>query len=132
MPLPALPRRLCAAAVLAAAAWIAFAITPAAARSTPGALPEVALADLPQEAREVNAAIRSGGPFRYERDGVVFGNREQLLPAEPRGYYREYTVPTPGASNRGARRIVCGGPRREPHACFYTADHYQSFRRIRE
>ena len=132
MPLPAPPRRLCAAAVLAVAAWIAFAITPAAARSAPGALPEVALADLPQEAREVNAAIRSGGPLRYERDGVVFGNREQLLPAEPRGYYREYTVPTPGASNRGARRIVCGGPRREPHACFYTADHYQSFRRIRE
>ena len=130
---PAPPRRrLCATAVLALAAWAALVATPAAARSAPDALPEVALADLPKEAREVNAAVRNGGPFRYERDGVAFGNRERLLPAEPRGYYLEYTVPTPGVANRGARRIVCGGPPREPHACFYTADHYQSFRRIRE
>ncbi len=133
MLLPAPPRRVRAAAALALAAWsIAFALTPAAARSTPDALPEVALADLPKEAREVNTAIRNGGPFRYERDGVVFGNRERILPAEPRGYYREYTVPTPGASNRGARRIVCGGQAKAPRACWYTSDHYQSFRRIRE
>ena len=82
--------------------------------------------------RDVHALIRKGGPFRYDRDGVVFGNREQLLPAKPRGYYHEYTVRTPGVKNRGARRIVCGGPKTAPDACYYTDDHYRSFRRIRE
>jgi ribonuclease T1 len=96
------------------------------------ALPEIAVRDLPKEGREVLAQIRKGGPFAYERDGVVFGNRERLLPSHPRGYYHEYTVPTPGARNRGARRIVCGGPKTAPHACYYTADHYNSFARIRE
>jgi ribonuclease T1 len=102
------------------------------ARTTPDALPEVAIGELPGEAARVMAAIRSGGPFRYERDGVTFGNRERILPAQPRGYYHEYTVPTPGALDRGARRIVCGGPRKAPDACWYTGDHYQSFVRIRE
>ena len=121
--------RLLFTAVLVAAC----AFAPAApARTTPEDLPAVALADLPREARAVDARIRSGGPFRYDRDGVVFGNRERLLPAMPRGYYREYTVPTPGARNRGARRIVCGGPPKAPDACYYTDDHYRSFRRIRE
>jgi ribonuclease T1 len=66
------------------------------------------------------------------KDGIVFGNREQMLPRQPRGYYREYTVRTPGSSDRGARRIVCGGPRKAPEVCYYTDDHYASFRRIRE
>ena len=74
--------------------------------------------------------IRQGGPFPYEKDGVVFGNRERLLPAEKRGYYREYTVNTPGLGHRGTRRIVCGGMPRTPDSCYYTADHYASFRRI--
>ncbi len=75
--------------------------------------------------------IYQGGPFRYDKDGTVFFNRERLLPAHPRGYYREYTVDTPGLSHRGARRIVCGGPEPKlPEACYYTADHYASFRRI--
>ena len=121
--------RLLFTAVLVAACTFAPA---APARTTPEDLPAVALADLPREARAVDARIRSGGPFRYDRDGVVFGNRERLLPAMPRGYYREYTVPTPGAKNRGARRIVCGGPPKAPDACYYTDDHYRSFRRIRE
>lgn len=75
--------------------------------------------------------IRQGGPFRYDKDGTVFGNRERLLPRAQRGYYREYTVDTPGLQHRGARRIVCGGeePRR-PEACYYTEDHYASFRLI--
>ena len=121
--------RLLFTAVLVAAC----AFAPAApARTTPEDLPAVALADLPREARAVDARIRSGGPFRYDRDGVVFGNRERLLPPMRRGYYREYTVPTPGAKNRGARRIVCGGPPKAPDACYYTDDHYRSFRRIRE
>jgi ribonuclease T1 len=93
---------------------------------------EVAAAQLPHEAQQVLVLIRAGGPFRYERDGVAFGNRERALPAKPSGYYREYTVPTPGARSRGARRIVCGGPPVVPHVCYYTSDHYRSFRRIRE
>lgn len=90
----------------------------------------VALSELPQSARETFRRIEQGGPFPYEKDGTVFGNREQLLPAQKRGYYREYTVATPGARDRGTRRIVCGGPPRTPDACYYTADHYASFRRI--
>ena len=93
----------------------------------------VALAGLPPEARETRRLIGTGGPFPYEKDGTVFRNRERLLPAEARGFYREYTVKTPGLKHRGARRIVCGG--REPSRpvnCFYTADHYASFRRIVE
>ena len=73
----------------------------------------------------------AGGPFAYRKDGVVFGNRERLLPLRPRGYYREYTVPTPQSRDRGARRIVCGGRQpAAPDACYYTDDHYASFRLI--
>ena len=90
----------------------------------------VALRDLPTQGRRTYQVILEGGPFRYEKDGSVFGNRERLLPRERRGHYREYTVDTPGARNRGARRIVCGGPPRTPEACWYTADHYASFKRI--
>jgi len=119
-----------AAGVLLAAAF--SCAPPAFARATPEALPDIAVADLPKEGREVLHQIRNGGPFRYDRDGVVFRNREGLLPAGHKGYYHEYTVHTPGASNRGARRIICGGPSKSPDACFYTSDHYQSFKRIRE
>ncbi len=91
----------------------------------------VPLAALPAEARSVEQAIRRGGPFAFPKDGIVFANRERLLPGQPRGFYREYTVPTPGARDRGGRRIVCGGPQpTEPQACYYTADHYSSFHRI--
>lgn len=87
--------------------------------------------ELPKQAVDTLRLIRQGGPFPYEKDGTVFGNRERLLPSHPRGYYREYTVKTVGARNRGARRIVCGGVHKTaPDACFYTADHYASFRRI--
>jgi ribonuclease T1 len=98
----------------------------------PASAAAISAAELPREGRDVLERIRAGGPFPYERDGVAFGNREGLLPARPSGYYREYTVPTPGLKTRGARRIVCGGPRRTPDACFYTNDHYRSFRRISE
>lgn len=83
---------------------------------------------LPAEAHETLRLIERGGPFPYDRDGSVFQNREGRLPAEPRGYYREYTVPTPGASDRGARRIVTGG--NPPSVYYYTADHYRTFRVI--
>ena len=97
----------------------------------PAVLESVSQAQLPAEAVVVQRRIRSGGPFASARDGAVFGNREWHLPAQRRGYYREYTVPTPGARDRGARRIVCGGERpADPEACFYTDDHYASFRRI--
>jgi ribonuclease T1 len=92
---------------------------------------EVALATLPREAQHTHRLILSGGPFPYDKDGTVFFNRERLLPLQVRGHYREYTVKTPGARNRGARRIVCGGkPPSQPEVCFYTSDHYASFSRI--
>jgi ribonuclease T1 len=86
------------------------------------------MADLPSEARQTVRLIRHGGPFPYERDGVVFGNFEKLLPARERGYYREYTVATPGVTHRGTRRIVSG----RGGELYYTDDHYRTFRRIRE
>jgi len=91
----------------------------------------VAFSELPVEARQMDVVIRRGGPFAYAKDGSVFGNRERLLPTNARGYYREYTVKTPGARDRGARRIVCGGSQpTKPDACYYTGDHYASFARI--
>lgn len=89
------------------------------------------LQGLPAEAAVTHRLILAGGPFPYSKDGSVFQNRERLLPDQTRGYYREYTVPTPGARDRGARRIVCGGTRPVmPEACWYTDDHYASFRLI--
>jgi ribonuclease T1 len=115
---------------------LAFALACAAlaadAQVAPAAVPDIAAADLPDEARATLRLIHAGGPFPYDRDGVRFGNRERLLPERARDYYREYTVATPGSRTRGARRIVCGGPRTVPEICYYTHDHYQSFARIRE
>jgi ribonuclease T1 len=84
--------------------------------------------DLPHEALEALALIRKGGPFPYPRDGATFGNREGRLPPRERGWYREYTVKTPGARDRGARRIVAG----RDGTLYYTDDHYRSFKRIIE
>jgi ribonuclease T1 len=103
---------------------------PPVSRDEPAA--EVALAELPIEARRMLDLIRAGGPFRYDKDGTVFANRERILPRQPRGYYTEYTVRTPGQRNRGARRIVAGGDVAVTREFWYTDDHYQSFRRIRE
>ena len=88
----------------------------------------IAVAELPVEARETLRAIKRGGPYTYSRDGVVFGNFERILPKQPRGYYHEYTVKTPGVRSRGARRIISG----QSQEYFYTDNHYQTFRRIRE
>lgn len=114
-------------AALSLSAAPAWSRTPSG-ESQQTALAVVALAQLPAEARETAAAIRRGGPFAYDRDGVVFGNREHILPLRERGYYREYTVQTPGLRHRGARRIVAG----RAGELYYTDDHYRSFRRIRE
>jgi ribonuclease T1 len=93
--------------------------------------PALQVTDLPREGQETYQLIRKGGPFPHEKDGTVFGNRERLLPREARGFYREYTVRTPGVKHRGARRIVCGGQiPRNPQTCYYTQDHYASFRMI--
>jgi ribonuclease T1 len=91
----------------------------------------VGLTQLPPQGQEVYRQILAGGPFRYSKDGIVFGNREARLPRKTRGYYHEYTVPTPGSRDRGARRIVCGGEIvQSPETCFYSQDHYQSFQKI--
>ena len=95
-----------------------------------GARFAISVGELPPQGRDTYQLILRGGPFPFDKDGTVFGNRERLLPARQRGYYREYTVRTPGSRDRGARRIVCGGQPQTPEACYYTADHYASFRKI--
>jgi ribonuclease T1 len=91
---------------------------------------EVSVGSLPPQAQTTYRLVLQGGPYPYAKDGTTFSNRERLLPLETRGYYREYTVKTPWSTDRGARRIVCGGPVAVPVACYYTADHYASFRKI--
>jgi guanyl-specific ribonuclease Sa len=104
------------------------ATTSTAAAAAAG-IPDCGVDTLPPEAHEVIEDIEAGGPYEYPRnDGVTFGNREGLLPDEERGYYREFTVETPGSRDRGARRIVTGGPdERDPEHWYYTDDHYESF-----
>jgi len=92
-------------------------------RAGPAGMPIITLDELPPEARDTIELIEQDGPFPYERDGITFQNREGLLPREPRGYYREYTVITPGSRDRGARRIIAG----EEGELYYTEDHYDSF-----
>ena len=118
-------RRRVAAALLA---LILAAFGGAVAGRTQAAVSEVGLAQLPPEATQTLQLIARGGPYPYQRDGAVFGNYERLLPRQHQGYYREYTVPTPGARDRGARRIVAGASGER----YYTDDHYRSFKRIRE
>ncbi len=119
-----------AAASLGAALFVALAVflstQPAQARE--GAMAEIPVAQLPREARDTLALIRAGGPYPYRQDDGVFGNREKRLPPAARGHYREYTVKTPGARDRGARRIVAAASGER----YYTDDHYNSFRRIKE
>jgi ribonuclease T1 len=99
-----------------------------AAAANPSRLPTIRESQLPQEGRATLALIRRGGPFPYARDGVTFGNFERILPRKSGGYYKEYTVPTSGESDRGARRIVAGKAGEK----YYTADHYESFKFIAE
>ncbi|MDR5752879.1 MULTISPECIES: ribonuclease domain-containing protein [unclassified Caballeronia] len=109
-----------------------------AASGTPGASgaqersapASVAKAQLPAEAADTLRLIKAGGPFPFGEDGVLFRNSAALLPEHPRGYYHAYTVRTPGSTDRGQRRIVCGGPRKQTTDCYYTDDYYVSFKRI--
>jgi ribonuclease T1 len=128
-------KRLFKRVVVAWSAALLLAGLPAPASARGGLAEPVAVAALPQEAQDTYALILEGGPFPYAKDGITFGNYQGALPAQRRGYYHEYTVPTPGAKNRGARRIVCGGAPADwrahrPAACYYTGDHYVSFRQI--
>lgn len=115
-------------------------VQPAPERARPQAVPaskatqpdmaSIRVSELPRQGQIVYQMILDGGPFPFDKDGDVFGNRERQLPKYPRGYYREYTVAPAHARNRGAKRIVCGGAPRTPDVCYYTQDHYNSFRRI--
>jgi ribonuclease T1 len=112
---------------------LAFAIAVGVGPSFSGASSEskaaqVRLDDLPKEAQNTLRLVKTQGPFPYKRDGVIFGNFEGRLPKKPRGYYKEFTVPTPGARDRGTRRIVTG----RNSEYYYTDDHYETFRRILE
>ncbi|MEW1753153.1 ribonuclease domain-containing protein [Streptomyces angustmyceticus] len=89
-------------------------------------MPAVPAGALPPQARHTLRLIDAGGPFPYPQDGTVFGNRERLLPRQPRGHYHEYTVPTPGSPDRGARRLVTG----RSHETYYTDDHYRTFKAV--
>jgi guanyl-specific ribonuclease Sa len=115
-------------AAVAATGWWARDFQTDRAVGTGARAPAVRDAGLPAEAESTLRLIQRGGPFPYDRDGSIFQNREQRLPVEPRGFYREYTVPTPGSRDRGARRIVTGGE--PPRVFYYTEDHYRTFRRI--
>lgn len=99
-------------------------VTPSAEASAPAGMAVVPLSQLPPQAADTYHLVLRGGPFPYSRDGVVFGNRERLLPQHSSGYYHEYTVPTPASNDRGARRLVVGAA----GEVYYTADHYASFR----
>ena len=119
--------------LIVAAVMLTGAVERAQARSffSEEPLTTVSVTELPKQGQQVYALIAQGGPFANDKDGVVFGNREQQLPKHKRGYYREYTVKTSGVRNRGAKRIVCGGLQAQsPDACYYTEDHYSSFRKI--
>jgi ribonuclease T1 len=101
---------------------------PAAVPANPSGLPAISESALPAEARRTLALIRKGGPYSYSQDDQTFGNFERILPRKASGYYREYTVPTPGESDRGARRIIAGAGGEK----YYTQDHYDSFKFIAE
>lgn len=129
-------RRLSWSSLICALSIALVALVPAAARGPISEPTDVVLAELPREAGETLLLIKRGGPFPFRKDGIVFQNRERRLPLKPRGYYTEYTVRTPGRADRGARRIVAGrGDTGSPATggeYYYSDDHYETFRRIRD
>ncbi|MFC5803844.1 ribonuclease domain-containing protein [Streptomyces formicae] len=130
--IPRLLRLVLAAALLACLGLPTAGCSPGSGTQSPAAptdrtgLQTVRVGDLPPEARETLRLIDRGGPFPYEKDGATFGNFERILPRQQRGYYREYTVRTPGEGDRGARRIVTG----QGGEVYYTDDHYETFREV--
>ncbi|AJP04546.1 ribonuclease [Streptomyces cyaneogriseus subsp. noncyanogenus] len=124
MRIPPRAARIGAAAALVSALLTGGTVSATTAAAAPTAVGRICYSALPSQAHDTLDLIEQGGPFPYEQDGTVFQNREGILPAQPTGYYHEYTVITPGSSTRGARRIVTGEEYRED---YYTADHYASF-----
>lgn len=118
----------CLVAILVLAAWQVGNARDSSQETAKVGSASINIADLPPEGRATLELIKKGGPFPYRKDGSIFGNRERILPRQARGYYREYTVKTPGSRDRGARRIIAG----EVGEYYYTSDHYASFQRIRE
>jgi ribonuclease T1 len=112
-------------------ALVSLLIVAGGAQARDPSLMDIPVSTLSPQAWHTLELVRSNGPFPFNRDGIVFGNRERALPAKPRGYYREYTVKTPGERSRGAIRIVCGGELKSTQECYYSDDHYRTFRRIR-
>lgn len=106
--------------------WLLLCLPCVAQEIPSGTLAFISVSELSPQARNTLHLIKQGGPFPYPRDGAVFSNYEHRLPRQPRGYYHEYTVRTPGARNRGPRRIVCGAV----VECYYSGDHYRTFQRI--
>ena len=106
---------------------VAFANASPAKLAFQSAMPTVSIRQLPPEARQTIDLIQRGGPFPYRKDGTIFGNREKRLPLAPSGYYREYTVSTPGSRDRGARRLVTG----QQQEYYYTQNHYRSFSKVK-
>jgi ribonuclease T1 len=131
---------MCRRSWLSNLAWVLsvalLVAAPLGARELPAPLAEVSVAELPREAGETLLLIKRGGPFPFHKDGIVFQNREHRLAPRTRGYYTEYTVRTPGHADRGARRIIAGqGETGSPATggeYYYSDDHYETFRRIRE
>ncbi|MGW7280056.1 ribonuclease domain-containing protein [Streptomyces sp. NPDC054844] len=124
MRFPPRAARLGAAAAVLSALLVGGTVSATTAGAAPAAVGDICYGDLPPQAHDTLGLIEQGGPYPFEQDGTVFQNREGLLPSQSTGYYHEYTVITPGADTRGARRIVTGDASRED---YYTADHYASF-----
>ena len=120
-----------AASIFASNPGLVYAKSNPVNQFSTGQATTITQSDMPAQGREMLQLVYRGGPFRYDKDGTVFGNRERILPTQSRGYYREYTVKTPSERTRGAKRIICGGTQpTAPDACYYTDDHYASFRKI--
>lgn len=119
-----------ASAPLAQSGADASGVAAASGATGQGGVGVITKAQLPAEAAETLRLISKGGPYPFSEDGVLFRNSAGLLPQHPRGYYRAYTVRTPGAADRGQRRIICGGARKQTTECYYTDDYYVSLKRI--
>ena len=120
-----------AASIFVSSPGLVYAKSNSVNQFSTGQATTIAQSDMPAQGRDMLQLVYRGGPFRYDKDGTVFGNRERILPSQSRGYYREYTVKTPSERTRGAKRIICGGTQpTAPDACYYTDDHYASFRKI--
>ncbi|MGW4287614.1 ribonuclease domain-containing protein [Streptomyces sp. NPDC004673] len=124
MRIPPRTTRIGAAAALLSALLVGGTVSATTADAATASVGSICYGSLPSQAHDTLDLIAQGGPYPYSQDGVVFQNREGVLPSQSSGYYHEYTVKTPGESTRGARRIVTGQQNEED---YYTSDHYATF-----